>query len=630
MKGIVIDLKDISDSREMMESEESPKIRWFIYILLIVVVVAIIFACIFKIDEFSRVNGEIKTQEAASSVISLNSCKLKQILVTEGQTVKAGDVLFLLDSEYAESQKKILEDRLDTYNSDLTNTELLKRSIEENKNLFKNTSEDSKFYYRYEQYKNGTLLTAQEIDNTALTDGLSTEDKENTLVSANSTLTDKKSQLSEYNSLISCIKNNTAYSGKNDDVSAVYNEYDISYQKAYLLSEQYRIAYENIQNAFDNQSSAESISPAQVESAKIIAENAYSALGEQKNFYLFDIRSKIVILENQLANDSENTELQNTLNEYNNLKNAVEQGTEFTSSDITIQTSYNEYVSKYNAFAEDYDNKTAEYQRLYSDYSLQNSTVPITESDVSKAKNAYDTAVIDIESLKNSYISQVQAKITALEDEIKTLENNKKSIEVSLKNVKDLDTYEKLSADKLKSEAVVTINSEIDALRDNITSLKSQLAEVDETIKNAEIKASVDGTVTLISEFSTGDIVQAGSSLCSIIPSGDDLKVTLYIPESEIAKVKIGQKTEYIIDAIPYDEYGKLTGEILSISADSVINETSSTKFYIAQASLSANSLTNKEGNVREVRTGMLLEAKSISGSKRVITWLLEKLNFID
>lgn len=630
MKGIVIDLKDISDSREMMESEESPKIRWFIYILLIVVVVAIIFACIFKIDEFSRVNGEIKTQEAASSVISLNSCKLKQILVTEGQTVKAGDVLFLLDSEYAESQKKILEDRLDTYNSDLTNTELLKRSIEENKNLFKNTSEDSKFYYRYEQYKNGTLLTAQEIDNTALTDGLSTEDKENTLVSANSTLTDKKSQLSEYNSLISCIKNNTAYSGKNDDVSAVYNEYDISYQKAYLLSEQYRIAYENIQNAFDNQSSAESISPAQVESAKIIAENAYSALGEQKNFYLFDIRSKIVILENQLANDSENTELQNTLNEYNNLKNAVEQGTEFTSSDITIQTSYNEYVSKYNALAEDYDNKTAEYQRLYSDYSLQNSTVPITESDVLKAKNAYDTAVIDIESLKNSYISQVQAKITALEDEIKTLENNKKSIEVSLKNVKDLDTYEKLSADKLKSEAVVTINSEIDALRDNITSLKSQLAEVDETIKNAEIKASVDGTVTLISEFSTGDIVQAGSSLCSIIPGGDDLKVTLYIPESEIAKVKIGQKTEYIIDAIPYDEYGKLTGEILSISADSVINETSSTKFYIAQASLSANSLTNKEGNVREVRTGMLLEAKSISGSKRVITWLLEKLNFID
>lgn len=630
MKGIVIDLKDISDSREMMESEESPKIRWFIYILLAAVVAAVIFACIFKIDEFSRVNGEIKTQEAASSVISLNNCKLKQILVTEGQSVKAGDVLFLLDSEYAESQKKILEDRLDTYNFDLANTELLKKSIEENKNLFKNNSDDSKFYYRYEQYKNGTLLTAQEIDNTALTDGLSKEDKENSLASANSSLADKKNQLSEYNSLISCIRNDTAYSGKNGDISAIYNEYVISYQKAYLLSEQYRISYESIQNAFDNQLSAESISPSQVENAKIAADNAYSTLNEQKNFYIFDIRSKIVVLENQLSGDSENAELQNTLNEYYGLKNAIEQGTDFSSTDSAIQASYDEHIAKFNALAEDYANKTAEYQRLYSDYTLQSSTVPITDTDVSKAKNAYDTAVIDMESLKSNYISQVQAKITALEDEIKTLENNKKSLEVSLKNVKDLDAYEKLSADKLKNEAVVTVNSEIDALKDNITSLKSQLAEVDETVKNAEIKASVNGTVTLISELSTGDIVQAGSSLCSIIPGGDDLKVTLYIPESEIAKVKVGQKTEYIIDAIPYNEYGKLTGEILSISADSVASEASGTKFYIAQASLSANSLSNKEGSVREVRTGMLLEAKSISGSKRVITWLLEKLNFID
>lgn len=630
MKGIVIDLKDISDSREMMESEESPKIRWFIYILLAAVVVAVIFACVFKIDEFSRVNGEIKTQEAASSVLSLNNCKLKQILVSEGQTVKAGDVIFLLDADYAESQKKILEDKLNTYKSDLANTELLKKSIEENKNLFKNTSEDSKFYYRFEQYKNGTLLTAQEIDNTALTDGLSKKDKENSLASINEALTDKQNQLAEYNTLISCIRNDTAYSGRNGDVSAAYNEYDTSYQKSYLLAEQYRITYESVLNAYNEQSSVENVSLAQVEAAKQEADNAYSVLNEQKNFYLFDIRSKIAILETSLASDNENTEMQNTLNEYYALKNSVEQGTVFSSADSAIQASYDNFIAQYNGFTEDYTNKTAEYQQLYSVYTLQGSTVPITDADVSKAKSAYDTAVIDMESLKNNYISQVQTKITALEDEIKTLESNKNSLEVSLKNVKDLDTYEKLSADKLKNEAVVSVNSEIDALNDNITSLKSQLTEVNETIKNAEIKASVDGIVTLISELSTGDIVQAGSSLCSIIPNGEDLKVTLYIPENEIAKVKIGQKTEYIIDAIPYDEYGKLTGEILSISADSIATEASGTKFYIAQASLSANSLTNKEGTIREVRTGMLLEAKSISGSKRVITWLLEKLNFID
>ena len=430
MKGIVIDLKDISDSREMMESEESPKIRWFIYILLTAVVVAVIFSYIFRIDEYSRVNGEIKTQEAASSVISMNNCKIKQICVTEGQEVKTGDILFLLDSEYTEGQKKILEDKMSTYNSNLANTELLKKSIEENKNLFKNTSEDSKFYYRYEQYKNGTLLTAQEIDNTALNDGLSKEDKENSLASTNSVLIDKKDQLLEYNSLISCIRNDSIYSGKNREVSAVYNEYNTNYQKAYLLSEQYRIAYESAQNAFDNQSSTDNISYSQVESAKLAVDNAYSSLNEQKNYYMVDIRSKIVILENQLANDNENVELQKNLNELNNLKYAIQQGTGFSSTDSTLQASYDNYITNYNALAEDYANKTAEYQRLYNDYSLQSRNVSVTDADVSKAKNAYETSIIDLEAIKNNYISQVQTKITALEAEIKSLDNNKKSLEV--------------------------------------------------------------------------------------------------------------------------------------------------------------------------------------------------------
>lgn len=260
----------------------------------------------------------------------------------------------------------------------------------------------------------------------------------------------------------------------------------------------------------------------------------------------------------------------------------------------------------------------------------QSKIVRVTEADIQNALNVYDSAAMDVETLKKTFISQVQAAIQSLNNELKTLESNRKSLELSLKNVDNLEEYKKLYFDKLKNEAIITVNSEIDSINSNIASIDSQLMEIEETIKSCEIKATVDGTVTLINEANTGDIIQAGSSLCTIIPSGSELKVMLYIPESDIAKVEVGQKTEYIIEAIPYNEYGKLTGEILSISADSIASEASGTKFYIAQASLSANSLTNKEGDVKEVRTGMLLEAKLISGSKKIFTWLLEKMNFIE
>lgn len=630
MKGIVIDLKDISDSREVMESKESPKIRWFIYILLIVVVSAIVFACVFRIDEYTKVTGEVKTQETASSVLSASSCKLDKILVSEGQSVRKGDVLFVLDADYAEKQKAILKDKLDTYNFDLKNTELLKKSIEEDTNLFKSDAEDSKYYYRFEQYKNGTLLTAQEIGNTSLSDDLSKEEQENNLASAISSIAEKNTQLAEYKSLLNCIRNNMGYSGNNETVNATYNEYDTSYRKADLLCEQYWKAYCDVADRYNEQVTEDKVTPSQVENAKAESEQAYAAMNSVVSAYLSDIRSQILLIENQLISDSENEALEKALADYNALKNAIEQGSELSTDSESVKVVYEQYITQYQSLYDDYTEKSEEYSQLYNVYTAQSSKVQITEADITNAKNTYNTAIIDRDSLKNSYISQIENKVSALNEEIKSLENNKKSLEVSLKNVKDLKTYEKLSSDKLKNEAIITVNSEIDSLNDNIISLQSQMVELDETIRNSEIKASVDGTVTLINNLSTGDIVQAGTSLCSIIPVGDELKVNLYIPESEVAKVTVGQKTEYSFDAIPYNEYGKVTGEITSISADSISNESSGMKYYIAQATLSENTLTNKDGNVREIRTGMLLEAKSISGSKKIITWLLEKLNFVD
>ena len=630
MKGIVLDIKDITDSREVMESKEPPKIRWFIYILLIVIAVAIVFSCFFEIDEYTKVSGEIKTLDASSSVISSSNCKLKEICVSEGQTVKEGDVLFILDADYAKEQKEILESKLSAYQSDLANTELLKECIEKNENLFKNNEADSKYFYRYEQYKNEVLLSAQEIGKSQLSSNLTNEEKNNNLDSAKSSIADKKNELTEYQLLLECVENDYEYTGNNDVVSASYAEYDTSYRKSALLRDQYQSTYETIEAQYNEQAAQDKITSPQVETAKQESDSAYSALMSYQSSYLADIRSQIILIENQLISDSDNSEFQTALNDYNELKMAVEQGYDFNTNDINLQTSYNQYINGYIALNEEYNNKLTEYRTLYNRYIQQSGETAITGSNVDEAKSAYESAQLDVEKLKNTFISQLQSKIEGLTDEINTLENNQKSLELSLKGIDDLDEYKKLTTEKMKNEAVIALNSEIDLLNENITSAESQLIEIRETIKNSEIRASFDGTVTLVNELNPGDIIQAGNQLCSVIPFGSDLKVMLYIPENEISKIEVGQNTEYIFDAIPYNEYGKIIGTITSISADSIVNESAGTKFYIAQADLSALSLKNSDGNIREIKNGMMVEAKTISGSKKAIVWLLEKINFIE
>lgn len=72
----------------------------------------------------------------------------------------------------------------------------------------------------------------------------------------------------------------------------------------------------------------------------------------------------------------------------------------------------------------------------------------ITQSNVDEAKSAYESAKLDVENLKNTFVSQLQSKIEGLTDEIKTLENNQKSLELSLKGIDDLDEYKKLTTEK--------------------------------------------------------------------------------------------------------------------------------------------------------------------------------------
>lgn len=628
MKGIVLDLKDITDSREVMESKESPKIRCFIYILLAVIISAVVFACFFEIDEYTKVSGEIKTLSASGLITSSSSCKLDEILVSEGQHVKKGDILFTLDADYANEQMALYQKKLSGYNDDLANTELLRKSVNEDKNLFKNDSSDSKYYYRYEQYKNGVLMSAQEIDNSRLDSSLSEEEKESNLKSTKQNILQKEQNLKEYKNLICCVEADAGYSGTNPEINAAYSQYITSYEKSKLIIENSRLTYENTSDKYNNRPT-EPVSLEQAELAKQKSDSTYSALQSYQSSYLADIRSHIVLLENQLVSDNTNDNARTTLNIYKDLKNALENGLTFSTDNADIQASYNDYTEKNSSLSEEYSKASAEYKSLYEKYTQQ-SPADITQADVDSSRYSYESAVLDAQTIKNTFVSQIQTSISALNKEIDALKESKNSLELSLKGSKDLKKYEQLSGDKLKNEAIISINSELDSINENIIAVKSQISEIDQTIKNSEIEASFNGTVTLVGELNSGDVIQGGSSLCTLIPDTDQLKATLYIPENEVSKIDVGQKTEYIFDAIPYNEYGKVTGEILSISADSISNESTGGKYYIAQADISALSLKNSNGDIREIKTGMLVEAKTISGSKKAIVWLLEKINFIE
>ena len=105
MRTELIDLNEMTDSRELMLKKSPQAISVFVSILAIIIVIALVWACFGEIDTYVSASGEIRTQETVSTITLSTGGKLKEILLQDGSVVKKDEVIFTFESDYYEEQK---------------------------------------------------------------------------------------------------------------------------------------------------------------------------------------------------------------------------------------------------------------------------------------------------------------------------------------------------------------------------------------------------------------------------------------------------------------------------------------------------------------------------------------------
>ena len=312
------------------------------------------------------------------------------------------------------------------------------------------------------------------------------------------------------------------------------------------------------------------------------------------------------------------------IEEYNNIINAVENNLTFSSSNSMLISYYNNYIQS----IDNADIQINKYENSYESLKKQVGN-EITQSQVDEVKVQLDLAKSQKESLKTAFLLDVNQKIDNLNTEIETLNTTKEKTSTSLDSFSS-STSETQVKEQAKLNMFVSIDSVISTLQTTKTEYEMQLLSINDTLDKSIVKAEVSGQIVFYDELSVGNTVQSGVQVAKIIPLNNKLRTVLYIPNTEISDVKVGQKVEYTISSISSTDYGKVYGKITDISADSFADESSGTVYYKAEATLDSLSLSNLSGKTKELKSGMTVEAHIVSGSKKIIIWLLEQLNFVD
>lgn len=244
-----------------------------------------------------------------------------------------------------------------------------------------------------------------------------------------------------------------------------------------------------------------------------------------------------------------------------------------------------------------------------------------SKQKVGELKNQLDTQ-------KLTLLKEVEEKIEANQTIIdtSTIENNKLIISEEL--LKNKVAKRKLALEQFKTGELVKLDNQIQELEVQYQSDKRNLEGIQIAIDDCTIRASIDGTLNVVQEINKGDLLTEGTELGKIIPVSDSIyKVEIFVPNNDIAGLKVGQEIEYQFDALSYREYGKIKGHITNISTDASQTELGGMSGYWITGSLEDVNLYSYKNEPADLKIGMSCNAYIITEQKKILYYVLEKIN---
>ena len=112
------------------------------------------------------------------------------------------------------------------------------------------------------------------------------------------------------------------------------------------------------------------------------------------------------------------------------------------------------------------------------------------------------------------------------------------------------------------------LNAEITAKNEELTQLQQEKIKLSRLVDNIIVRSPAEGIVLDIPAVSRGGIVSEGEAIVTLVQSNQPLFLEVDIDPNKIPDMKLGLKVSVKLDAMPFQEFGGLDGELIYVSND--------------------------------------------------------------
>ncbi len=165
--------------------------------------------------------------------------------------------------------------------------------------------------------------------------------------------------------------------------------------------------------------------------------------------------------------------------------------------------------------------------------------------------------------------------------------------------------------------------NELETAQAELSTRRSAIPALTDKVRRTLVTAPVGGKINRVLVATKGGSVVPGSPLVEIVPSNDSLIVEAQMNPKDIASVRIGQRAKVSITAYDSSIYGSLSGAVIAISPDAIINERTGESHYLVRVKTDRNALKGKLDENRPIGPGMLADVSLLGDKQSVLSYIL-------
>ena len=215
-----------------------------------------------------------------------------------------------------------------------------------------------------------------------------------------------------------------------------------------------------------------------------------------------------------------------------------------------------------------------------------------------------------------------KTRILALERNKEQLLGEEGALQASIAEAQTAIGQAELEITRLTKDFREEVLEELRAVETEISELQEQRAAAADELQRLEIKAPSSGRVLGVVTHTVGGVISPGQPIMHIVPDNAALIVTAQINPVDVDKVSPGSDVRVRFSAFNQRTTPEADGEILTVSADAILDEATGLSHYKAQVELTQGTLP-QDFEVRLV-PGMPAEVFVKTESRSAMSYFLK------